>query len=68
MRLTEALSYHMEESNKLKSLNQKLKAENEELRGEKEVNDQMIQHKVQQNKLQKKLIKDVRQMCFMCVV
>ena len=61
VRVSEALSYHMDEGEKLKRLRAKLEAENERLLNEKELNDMMIQEKVQQVQQQKSAIKEVRQ-------
>ena len=61
VRVNEALSYHMEEGDKLKKIQAKLEKENESLKSEKEMNDMMIQEKVSQGKTQKQHIKQVRQ-------
>ena len=57
--MSEALSYHMEEGTKLKKAKARLEEENETLRQEKEMNDMMIQEKVQQSRHQKDAIKKV---------
>ena len=57
--MNEALAYHMEEGDKLKRDKERLEKENCELKGDKELNEMMIQEKVQQNKNNKQLIKDV---------
>ena len=60
MRVNEALAYHIEEGDKLKRVKERLEKENSDLRGDKELNEMMIQEKVQQNKHNKQLMKDVR--------
>ena len=59
VRVNEALAYHMEEGDKLKRVKERLEKENSELKGDKELNEMMIQEKVQQSKNNKQLIKDV---------
>ena len=59
MRVNEALAYHIEEGDKLKRVKERLEKENSDLRGDKELNEMMIQEKVQQNKHNKQLMKDV---------
>lgn len=59
MRVNEALAYHIEEGDKLKRVKERLEKENGDLRGDKELNEMMIQEKVQQSKHNKQLIKDV---------
>ena len=59
MRVSEALSYHMEECAKLKRIKERLEKDNEDLSGSKELNEMMIQEKVQQSKNNKQCIKEV---------
>ena len=49
----------MEEGDKLKRVKERLEKENNELKGDKELNEMMIQEKVQQSKNNKQIIKDV---------
>lgn len=64
VRLTEALSVHMEEENRLKRIKEKLQNENSELKGDNELNEMMIQDKVHQQRNNKLLVKDVSLLSF----
>lgn len=59
VRINEALQYHMEEGDKLKTIKERLQTQNEELEGEKELNTMVIKEKVSQSKQQKSKIKEV---------
>lgn len=59
VRVNEALSYHMQEGDKLKAIKDDLHCENEELKGEKEMNEMIIKEKVAQARNQKQHLKDV---------
>ncbi|ESO99812.1 hypothetical protein LOTGIDRAFT_205234 [Lottia gigantea] len=58
VRLSEALNYHMKESDLLKKERAELLKENEDLKGKKEINDLMVQEKIVQNKQQKEQLKE----------
>ncbi|KAK6165338.1 hypothetical protein SNE40_022284 [Patella caerulea] len=58
VRLSEALNFHMKESDLLKKERAELLTENEQLKGEKEINDIMVQDKIVQSKHQKEKLKE----------
>ena len=59
VRVSEALSYHMIEGDKLRKEKDTLQEENDLLKGDKEMNDLVIKNKVSQCRQQKTQLKEV---------
>lgn len=59
VRVTQALSYHVEEADELRKRVTKLERENEQLRGNQELNEMLVQQKVSQSQKNKQTIKEV---------
>ncbi|XP_013388908.1 basal body-orientation factor 1 [Lingula anatina] len=58
VRLSEALGFHVKESDELRSRKKKLEEENEHLTGEKELHEALVQEKVIKSKQQKQALKE----------
>lgn len=60
MRMSEALTLHMEHEESLQKSKDQLEIANRQLMAEKELNQQLVQDKIRQTRQHKKLIKDLQ--------
>ncbi|XP_077997345.1 basal body-orientation factor 1-like [Glandiceps talaboti] len=61
VRLNEALTYHMKESDEMKKAKEALEEELAEIKGQKDVNDHLVEDKVVEAKRQKQQIRDLQE-------
>jgi regulator of replication initiation timing len=63
VRMTQTLTYHVEESEHLRKQVNKLAEENERLKGDRDLNELLVQKKVSQYQKNKQTIKEVFVLC-----